>query len=234
MSYVIAASPLAKIFMDREIIDPKTGESMTIQKKCLEDPDFINNEDPFELTVKRPSGAILLTFGIPKDITSNNQSDERSLIFWLTGGPAGDQCQETDCYGLAEFAIGFDTTQLLHRNMELNTFLQTKGKHVSEETLSRVQDEQNAMMGRMNLSIESAHKKARDVANMRVKKALKQMYSNLQRQWEINQEAGVGRHMPSNAEALGAHILQDEIMKSTESRQKMIQKMNHIMDAVRI
>jgi hypothetical protein len=118
--------------------------------------------------------------------------------------------------------------------MELNTFLQTKGKQVSEDVLGRVQAEQTSMMGRMNKSIEAAHAKARKIADERVKRALKQMYSNLQRQWEINQEAGVGRHMPSNTEALGAHILQAEIQKSTESRQKMIQKMNHIMDAVRI
>ncbi len=77
-------------------------------------------------------------------------------------------------------------------------------------------------------------KAARELADGRVRRALKITHSNLVKQFETLRTEGKGVYTPSVAEAVGAHILAAEIESSGANRRKMFERLNTVMNSTSV
>lgn len=216
MAYVIQASALSKVFV-REW-----------EQKCVEKPEIVLDDSiPFEVRIPRSAGGIILHHNKPVLATSllphtgkrKVEEDEvRTLVPWLTGGPEGTLSEETDIYGVVELAIDTAIQQSVHEMLQIDMEALAAG---DDDALKRLQkrqlEAQQATMSHMRKEVS----KAREIANERVRRAMRATHSNLMQSWASLSTEGKGRYDPSATEAIGAFVLSKEIEKQTANRKSM-------------
>jgi len=198
--YVIQASPLSKLFMSEW------------SQKCLRDPKLLAAPDArFTVRIPRSTGGIVMQHNVPQHVSTLlpeqntrevTQDEVTPLVHWLCGGPEGNW-EETDIYGVVAIAVGTDVTADI-------VGMLTKG--VSMKAIRERQDE-------LIKKIQEQIVLTREIADNRVKRALKSTYNNLVAEWERIKQAGGGVYAPSVSEALSAHILKEEIAQHSETTQ---------------
>jgi hypothetical protein len=198
--YCIAASPLAKVFQPH------------LHQSLLENPENIFKTDSSIIYVPRSCGRVALTLGVPKLIagrqTSDKDEDILYLMHWLTGGPDGLQVQETECYGIVQLDLQDEVmarvTQMVHEAM-INPEAAKKAS---------LDDATRAEMAR-------AKQNAVALSELRVMRAIRRCWEQLQKQYDINQESGLGKYRPSPTEVLCQYVLRKEI-NAEKARQARI------------
>lgn len=206
-SYVIQASPLSKLFMGSH------------QSKCAELPEHVFKSVPFVVRVPRSAGDIMMehnkpvhkskllpvTPGRKRDEFSNGESE--TLFEWITGGPDGDKCEETDIYGIVQLAVDLDVGSAI---VDVASLAQGGTEDSEKKAAKTYQDLQRELVK----STKAALIKARDLADWRVKRAVKITHENLMKQYETMRQDGKGVYSPSVAEAIGAYIIREEVEKN--------------------
>lgn len=195
--YIIQASPLTKLFMSEW------------SKRCLNDTKLLAENVQFEVRIPRASGGVVMKHNVPQHVstllptqdTREVSLDEVTpLVHWLCGGPDGAG-EETDIYGVVAIEVGMDVTAdivgMLTQGMSVKSI-----KEKQDEIIKGIQDQIVV---------------TREIADKRVKRALKATYNNLVAEWERIKQAGGGVYAPSVSEALSAHILNEEIQKHAET-----------------
>jgi CRISPR/Cas system CSM-associated protein Csm2 small subunit len=213
-TWIIPASPLAKVFQEH------------CHERLLDDPDWIFSDDPFDILIPRASGVLRYTYGKPihiKPIGSEKEEDLISKVHWLTGGPSGDESIETDSYGIVQLPVDLDFMSNLAVTIEdsISTSSDKKEKATKKEKDLRSQ-------------LLSANKKAREIADARVMKKIRNMYQVIVEQRKRAAETGA-KYFPSLVERLCIHVLAKEIkrdedrMKKFEDQfEKSIEKINAV------
>jgi hypothetical protein len=77
--------------------------------------------------------------------------------------------------------------------------------------------------------ILAAKKKAAVTANARVMRAIRRCWDQLQKQYEINTEAGLGKYKPSKSEILCQFVLKREIAAEKARQAKIEAEMNETL-----
>ncbi len=196
--YAICASPLAKIFQPH------------LQDELIDNPAKIYEESPVEIYVPRPSGRITFNLGQPKQLSTRQSSDKEEdtlyLMHWLTGGSDGQQVQETECYGITQLDLSDNVMSLV-----------TQAVHSS-----LISGKTPTMPAGVTEDIKQAKAQASVISNARVMRAVRRCWDQLQRQYEINAEAGLGKYRPSKTEILCQFVLKKEIA-AEKARQAKIE-----------
>ena len=230
--YVIAASPLAKIFQSRqyEIFEDgrPTGVWTSMQKECIKNPELITSTEPFDIYVDRPCGGMVFKYNVPKDVRDIHGSDERSIARWLTGGPKGDMSNETDEYGIVMFDANVESMQTMNRITQLQLMLES----ASEDEQKILKREQKELMKRSQDSIGNAVKNARQLADARVKKVLRVLFTNMKSQIEHNKDNGRAAPSPSNSEYLAIQVLEHELNQMTKDARAKRDKVQQIIESL--
>ena len=221
--YVVQASPLSKLFMKAW-----TG-------KCEEDPAIVlDPKIEFEIVIPRTNGAIRLTHNKPIHISKlephNPQrvkddylvDDLDGTVLWLCGGEDGNGNEETDIYGVVGLNIDMDLSSALS---DVALFDEEDSK-AKEKAAKKYQDIQKALLTKTKTALQDAREKA----DFRVKRAMKNTHINLMKQYETLQTQGMGKYAPSVAEAVGAYVLKTEIEKSGANRRKMVEMLAATMN----
>lgn len=216
MSYVIQASPLSKLFMHQYV------------KRCEKDPEFVLKSVPFHVLIPRTAGAVILEHNVPV-VTSkllprslNREKDQNSapdeldaFVEWITGGPNGDRSMETDSYGVVMLDLDLDVASTI---MDLTNMSDDKAKKSFEEFRQEMVKKSKTAMIR-----------AREIADSRVLRVMRNTHSNLMRSYETLKTEGKGVYQPSIAEAIGAFVLKAEIQKSSVDSRKMLSMLSDSM-----
>lgn len=191
------------------------------------------------MLIPRSAGAIIMWHNKPVlhtkllPVQPNQKKDEfnngelEALIQWLTGGKEGDRSEETDIYGVVELAIDLDVGSSI---VDLASLSENKGDGAQKEAIKEYQNFQKDLVKRTQDALAAA----RDLADKRVKKALKVTHMNLMRQYEIMKSQGMGAYAPSICEAVGAHILKEELDKSTAHRRAMLARLDDVMKSTTV
>lgn len=216
--YVVQASPFSKIFMPEW------------EQKCVENPELIAKSEQglFEVRVPRSAGAIVLKHRVPVLAASlipasknrKVEDDEITpLVNWLTGGPEGHKCEETDIYGIVLLDVASDfqrgLSEILKMQLEASSHA---GSAAQREAFIR---EQVELQVKVATEIEEKLKAATEKANERVRNALKHTHNNLLKSWESLKAQGMGTYTPSPQEALGYFIMKTEIDRALEQNRKL-------------
>lgn len=222
-SYIIQASPLSKLFMREWLL------------KCEADPQLVLKEVPFDIVVPRSSGALKFTHLKPvqshkvlpyqpqrKKDDGYLADDPDGTILWLTGGESGDRCEETDIYGVVALNLDMDISSALS---DVALLVEQDG-----EKAKKVQKNYADLQKELVEQTKKAVAQARQLADERVKRAMRITHQNLCQQFEILKTEGKGVYTPSIAEAVGAVVLASEIEKSGENRRKMFAQVSAIMN----
>jgi hypothetical protein len=227
--YVVQASPLSKLFMSEW------------QSRIEANPDLVfSSDEHFEVRVPRAFGG--LTFYHNKPVSShkvlpampfsqkhpdNIIKDLEGTISWLTGGPDGMRSEETDIYGIVALRVDLDISGAL---TDVALFAEADTETATKKAAKKYADLQQELLKKT----KDALKDAKELANTRVRRALKTTHINLMRQYEILRTDGKGVYSPSVAEAVGAHILAQEIDKAGENRKKMLERLSQVMQETTI
>lgn len=191
----------------------------------MEKPDFVFENTPFKVIVPSPNGAFIFEhlkpvshLALRNDKRKRDEfySDIEAAVKWITGGPDGMRSHETDIYGVVQLQIEDISNQIIDM-----AALADKG---TEDSQKKAQAEFKALRDAHLQRAKGALDRARDIADARVKRALRVTHQNLIKQWEIMQQDGKGRYSPSIAEAVGAHILSSEIDKASEKKKEMVDR----------
>ena len=205
-SFVVCLTPLAKIFQ------PK------YHKELIENPESIlDDKKVFQLVVTKPSGAINLEFRKPKLI------NDPAVLQWLTGGPEGDRCAETNYTGLVYAPVQDDVMEGVAAITAAMAEDPEKGKKVQEEI-------SKTMVKKYNESMKAVKKLSED----RVMRTIKFVYNNLQKQYQINKENNMGLYQPSETELLCTFALQATIAESEGKRKEVTKKFQEILQEVQV
>lgn len=229
MHYVIAASPVAKIFQRGFVPGMKPEEENRWFRVLKRDPMRIFKEEPFEVIVQRPSGTIRLDYGKPKQIFGKEESEAKLIVEWLTGGPNGDRCLETDCYGIVPFEVGVDVLSMVTGMGELQAMAAEGGEKAERAERRRLQ-----LNDLVQPKIMKAQEDAKKLAHERVMRQVRTIYRNLMDQYEKNRQQGVGLYTPSPVEYLCAYVLRDEIRKAEEAERELNTQFQEIMRDVKV
>lgn len=230
--YVIQASPLSRIFLP------------AYQRKLIDKPALIFDPSlpPFEVVVPRVTGAVRLTHMKPvhqhnllprkgyvqdesgkvrelKRARVADRDEIRDLVPWLTGGDDGMGCEETDIYGIVQFDIGTDIVQEMVELMQ-SQLMAGGGAESNQGDFLK-------MKKRYDSQVAAQLARARQIADEKVKRALRITHSNLIQSWDALETEGKGRYQASAAEGLGAFILNEEIAAGETSRQQMHDLLKH-------
>ena len=189
--YAICHSPIAKIFQPH------------LQESLLEDPKLIFTDDPCSIYVERASGRVEFKMGRPRVFIRRQSTDQCEqtdfLVEWLTGGDDGNQCQETEQYGIVK--LRYDD------NVE---------RGVTEAMMSG-----GGLPTDLKQAVETENEGAKRRSHERVMRAVRRVYENMKRQQEMNKEAGLGQIQPSRVELLCNYVLKHEIANEKARQSKI-------------
>lgn len=184
------------------------------------------SEEPFELTIPRSYGALTFTYNKPVHVSKvvphypgrkvandNVIDDPEGLIDWLTGGSDGMQSHETDIYGVVALDLDMDVSGAL-ADIAMFSGDDEDAKKTAQKSYEKIQKD-------LIKNTSTALKRARELADSRVKRAMKRTHSNLLMQYETLKQQGGSPYAPSTSEAIGAFILRLEVDKAAENRKKM-------------
>ncbi len=225
--YVVQASPLSKLFMP--------GWT----PRCEEEPNIVlDPKVEFEVVIPRTNGALRLWHNKPVHVsklepyTPNREKDEYlvddldGLVLWLCGGEDGKSNEETDIYGVVGLNIDMDLSSAI---ADVALFEEADPK-AQATAAKKYQDIQKALVSKTKTALNDA----RELADYRVKRAMKNTHVNLMKQYETMRTEGKGVYAPSVAEAVGAFVLKTEIEKSGANRRKMVEMLAATMNETTI
>lgn len=221
MMYYICASPLVKIYL------PEWHD------RLLANPDLIyDDETPFEFNIRRGMGGIKVKFNTPQQIPPKLARDNKelmSLYNWLTGGPNGTDCQETEIYGI----VVFDPKINLIETYDQISMLEDLASEDSKKAME-ARKRQNELQRETARRVKETREKVRALSEMRIKRQLRFNHNNLIRQWQMNEENKLGKYPPSITEMLGAHALNKEIAAADEKGKILKSKMSDLMRSTQV
>lgn len=204
-SFIVALSPLARIFQPR------------FHKELMANPDKIFDENPFTICVDKPSGAFYVDFKKPKQI------QQPALLNWLTGGPEGDRCRETDFTGIIYAPIQDDMLEALTNLTGLYAENEEKGKKEQDRITKDISKKYGDQMA-------SAKKRSGD----RVLRQIRTIHENLQKQYQINKENNVGLYTPSAVEFMCAFVLRTELEDDKAKTARITKEFAKLMEETRV
>lgn len=206
--FFIALSPLVKIFL------PEWHD------RLQEDPDLIyDDKTEFDFIIPTGTSAIRVKFGTPQLVNGPDQKQNETLLNWMTGGPRGTECQETDCFGIALFNPKVDLISTLDRINLLD-----------DDTSKGAKEKQAKLQADAKANLKSERVIAKAVCEERIKRALRFNHNNLVAQWQRNEEMKMGKYPPSITERLGIIALDKEIQKAAAKGSKINEATNKIMN----
>lgn len=205
---VISASPLVKIYL------PQWHD------RLLENPDLINkvyanDETTFDFDIPRGIRAFRMTFNKPIAVVAGRESEVETLYNWLIG-ESGMSQHETDCYGVVPFDPQFDMISTLDHMASLEALANgdVKKAMAAKKELDKLQKDTAERIAKLRVDVKKQ-------SEARIKRAMKNVHSNLIKQWQRNEESGMGKYPPSMTEALGRYAMNAEIAKMDERRQRL-------------
>lgn len=225
-SYVVQASPLSKLFMH--------GWA----EKLEANPELIFDPTPFEVSIPKTNGAIKLTHNKPVHITKleppqpsrikdeYNVDDLEGMVLWLIGGEDGERNEETDIYGVVGLNLDMDVSGAL---ADVALF-DPESKDDKNKAAKKFAEIQNELVKKTKGALDVAKEKA----DWRVKRAMRNTHLNLMKQYETLKTEGKGVYAPSVAEAIGAFVLKSEIDRSSQNRRKMVEMLANTMNETTI
>ncbi len=222
MKYFICASPLVKIYL------PEWHD------RLQDNPDLMGDrETPFAFTIMTGTSGIRIDFNKPQQVqvakkkedpNHNPQADADNIYQWLTGGPSGTECQETDIYGIVPFNPQIDMADTFDKLGRLEEIISLEGAKAAKAK-KEYDDMRKMAAERM--------RKARDevvgLSEKRIKRAMKFVHNALVKQWAINEESKLGKHTPSMTERFGMHALDKEIQAAASKGAALKKKVNLAM-----
>lgn len=198
--YAICHSPLAKIFQPH------------LQEGLLENPKLIFEDEPALIYVERASGRVTFTVGRPRVFIRRQSTDQCEqtdvLVEWLTGGDDGNQCQETEQYGIVK--LRYEE----HVERSVTEAMMSGGSKLPDDLQSAVAKEN-----------EGAKRRSHD----RVMRAVRRVYENMKRQQEMNKESNMGQIQPSRVELLCNYVLKHEIANEKARQAKITQEIEETL-----
>lgn len=248
--YVMQASPLSRIFLPRwqreliakpalifelkekfEVIVPRASGAIRLWSMK---PVHMFNLLPKKAYTQDAEGKLREVKGARQGVGD----ETRDLVPWLTGGPDGMGSEETDIYGIVQLDIGTDVVSDMVELMQRRSFEpevedDDAGEPEAGEaaegavpiTRRRKRDGFAAQLVKMQAEyqrqVDAAVKRARAIADEKVRRALKITHANLVAAWDAMETDGKKPYLASAAEGLGAFILNEEIAASNASRQAM-------------
>lgn len=203
--YVITAAPETQIFQPH------------LQDELLDSPDLIFKKRPVKIYVERSCGRIQFTLGQPKPFgrhqTSDKEEDLTALIPWLTGGDDGMQNSETEIYGTVSMDLDENIAGLVDEIVHTAA--------ISGEVPKIPED--------LKMKMDLAREKSESMSRDRVMRAIRRCYRQLQHQYKINQESGLGKYQPSKTEILCQFVLRREIAAEKARQEKIEASMNETL-----
>ncbi len=213
--YVICSSPLVKIYL------------LEWHDRLLADPEEMNNfgdpKQPWKFDVPRGCSAFKMTFNKPVAVTGKDDSEIETLYSWLIG-ESGHSQHETDLFGIVPFDPGVDLVERQDEIARLSDLMEGDDEAAAQamKELAKIQKDTQA-------HIKSMREAIKESSAARIKRAMKQNHNNLVKQWEINEEMKLGKHRPSESEALGAYALDQEIQAAAAKGAKVYGNINKLM-----
>jgi hypothetical protein len=196
----------------------------------MDDLDFALKSVPF--TVIIPAGTRSFRFEHNKPVShlsllsgEGRKKDEFSadldaIVRWVTGGEDGMRNHETDIYGVVQLKMEDLSSQIFD--------IATLTESDTESDNKRAQQEFKALKDAHVKKTKKALTEAQEMADSRVKRALRITHNNLMKQWEVMQQDGKGKYTPSIAEAVGAHVLAQEMEKAGAKRKEMVERLMQV------
>lgn len=210
--YVICSSPLVRIYL------PEWHD------RLLADPDLMYEEKAqFSFDVPRGCSAFKVNFNKPVAVTGRDDKEIETLYGWLTG-EAGHSYHETDIYGLVPFDPGVDLVERQDEIAQLENLMSEDPKVVAQAQKKIAQIQKDTATRLKNM-----REQVRLMSEARIRRAMKTVHNNLVRQWQINEEMKMGKHRPSESEALGAYALDKEIKQAEAKGAKVYGNINKLM-----
>lgn len=203
------------------------------QEIVLDKPELVFENDKFELTIPSASvGGYKFEHLKPRSAHTLLSHDSRkrdewspsleAIVHFITGGDDGMRSQETDIYGVVQLKMEDISSQII----DIATLTQTG----TEQDEKKAAAEFKALRDNHLKKASKALQSARELADERVKRALLMTHTNLVKQWDVLQQEGKGRYTPSIAEAVGAHILKDQVEKASAKKREMVERMSSIVN----
>lgn len=182
---------------------------------------------PFEVEIPRSMGNLKFIFNQPihaskiviprPSIKKRDEwtTEEEIVLNWLTSS------SETDIYGIVKLGIDLDVSSALIDVAGMVTD--------TEESEKKAAKTFAAMQKELLERTKGALVEARKAADARVKNAMRFTHNNLIKQFDVMRQDGKRPYMPSIAEAIGAHVLAEEIKALDDGQRKMMEKFNENM-----
>ncbi len=212
MRYVICGSPLVKVYL------------VEWHDRLLAEPELVNDmKTDFTFDVPRGCSAFKVNFNKPMPINGRDDKEIEVLYNWLIG-EAGHSQHETDLFGIVPFDPGVDLVQRQDEIARLEDLMSDDPKIVAsaQKEIAKIQKDTATRLKTMREAIRAN-------SEARIKRAMKISHNNLVKQWQINEEMKMGKHRPSEAEALGAYVLDAEIKAAAARGAKVYGNINKLM-----
>lgn len=201
MSYVICASPLAKIFLP------------DFQNKLMDDFETLYDEKiPFAVRVKTSHGTYQFEYNKPKLLgpkpTGNKMDvDWPYFVEWLCGGDSGTEYgEETKMTGIVKLPVQNDVMAMLASIVE-------SGDKVSAKAQDAVKD---------------SRAKARKISDLRITKAAWSIYEAYRKQTEMAMEDNK-TYLPTSTEYLCVKLLSESIREKEGPKTRMAKEVKEMM-----
>jgi hypothetical protein len=235
--YIVQASTYSKVYMrdyqefieddpdfalspwDHPLAGKETNDGQKIPKR------------PFHVIIPRSLGALHLTHNKPLHIQKllppqdgRRMADDRSpkelenAVNWLAGSKEGRSAEESDIYGVVRLSVDLDVSSVL-------VDIADASEEKQDQAAKDYKDLQKDLISNINNSMKSA----KEEADKKVLEQMKATHRNLMQAFERMKADGQGRYTPSAAEVVGAHILHDELQKTSERRRAMLEKMDDLI-----
>lgn len=211
--YLIAASPLAKIFQ------PIYHEQLKKNPALILDKQFA-----YDITIPRSNGAIKFSYGKPKLFMKRGkefEDDYLQTINWLIGDEDGKLYRESAQYGIVKLEQDTDVMASLIGLVNL------QGDD-DEKTAKK----RKKLEGELIPDLKSAYEKAQVKSHERVMLAVRTCYNNIKTQFDRNKEMGIGAYVPSITEYLCTYVLEAEIAKTDKDVQALAESFTRSMSKI--
>ncbi len=228
MSHVVAASPISKIFLP------------DWSRKCAENPALIEDIDvAFKIIIPTSTGALgPFHYGIPVDLrelpTLKKFGDDKrheNIMEWLANSSSEHAANhETDVYGIVQADLGIDIQAFLSEKFAIETRIK---KTTDQAKIADLKAQIVKIETTLAQATEGTQDKARELADTKVMRVVRNAWARIQREWQMLDESKQQRLAPSHTEICIMHVLRKEIGAQKESRSKIMESMQGLMEEQR-
>lgn len=219
----IAASPLVKLFL------PEWHD------RLMDNPDLLfDKKTEFSFNVNRGSSSIVVQFNKPMQVPAHLARDEKEMLNcfnWLTGGPEGNECQETNWTGISVFDPKVDLTSAYD---EILALAEDEETGLDPEAIKARQKKALKKQQETAKRVAEARTQVLNCSDRRIREVLRNMYNNLYRQWQINEESKLGKYPPSMTEKLAMFVLDADIQKAQKKGEALNRRANELLQSTTI